>query len=126
MWESNVGMDLPDSQHVPQCSTESAATLSRPVVGGDDHPKSCVVILPEQLLEQCLLIRVKVSSGDGVGSPLVEVESRSAELLARFSYTSFTFQISHLLRPFSRVDNSAFNCCLFIRSRKIRSLEKFG
>ena len=56
---------------------EIVRQLVQPVVGGDDF-----VILPQQLLQQRLLVRVEFGFLDGVGDAVVEIQPGDAKLLA--------------------------------------------
>ena len=56
---------------------EIGGDLVQPLVGGDD-----LVVLPEQLLEQRLLVRVEFGLLDRLGDAVVQVEPRDAQLLA--------------------------------------------
>src|ERR1035438_4859839 len=56
---------------------EIGSDLVETVIRRDD-----LVVLPEQLFEQSLLIRIELSLGDGVGDSVVQVQPGDSELLA--------------------------------------------
>ena len=56
---------------------EIGGQLVQPVVGSDD-----LVILPQQLLQQCLLVGIEIRLFDRRGDPVVQVQSGNAQFFA--------------------------------------------